>query len=110
MIIEFCVTFPKRDYIVTINQMTYLGWGPAGAIGWGVLGKFGGQKEDTGVHIDKSKRKNRLVKNEKGLWVTPKVYEREQALKRKREKKKMQQNLAAQGPAGLWDNPAEEAG
>merc|ERR1719201_1282894 len=83
------------------------GWGPAGAIGWGVLGKFGGEEQDTGDHIDKTKRKSKLVKNDKGLWVSLKQFKREEALKAKKKKKKKQ---LPDGPAALWDTaaPVEE--
>ena len=41
-----------------------------GSVGWGVLGEFGSnQKDDGSAAMVTNSGKNKMVKNEKGLWV-----------------------------------------
>jgi hypothetical protein len=44
------------------------GW-QQGNVGWGVLGEFGGGKDDGAQVIKRTEGASKMVKNEKGLWV-----------------------------------------
>lgn len=48
-------------------------WGRKGVVGWGTQGSFGGKDEDRGLKvIQRNEVNQRMVLNEKGLWVKKK--------------------------------------
>jgi hypothetical protein len=54
------------------NPATDRGWA-MGTVGWGVLGAFGSHQKDEGAQVQrKATGKNKMVRNEKGLWVKAK--------------------------------------
>jgi len=67
-------TFEYADPEATKGEQDRVNWNRPGVVGWGVQGNFGGRREDTGTLIVQRKEVDqKMVKNEKGLWVRQKA-------------------------------------